>query len=334
MLSSNLWGPPIWCLLHTIVEKIKNDNFDSYKTNLINLIKNICISLPCPISCQTSKTFFASINTDKFTNLNDVKIMIYMLHNYVNKTYKKALFNYSDTKRYQDMDIKIVFSNVYNLYFNNLLIRQSINYNKMLLLMNDVNKFIVNNIYHVRPLVEPVIEAPVIEAPVIKEPIIEAPVIEAHVIQRPVIKEPIIKKEVEPVIEEPSGPKPRFSNNIYANISIIDDNNLPSFELTQAEAMIEIMKNPKCSPYKVYVSRWTELKTKYDKKNKINQINYISEKTLLPKADDSLLPPLDLTLPIAMVKIKENPKCVPFDLYVKRWNELKMITKHKKRFSK
>jgi hypothetical protein len=54
----------------------------------------------------------------------------------------------------------------------------------------------------------------------------------------------------------------------------------------------------------------------------------------LPKADDSLLPPLDLTLPIAMVKIKENPKCVPFDLYVKRWNELKMITKHKKRFSK
>jgi phage regulator Rha-like protein len=90
--------------------------------------------------------------------------------------------------------------------------------------------------------------------------------------------------------------------------------------------MIEMMKNPKCLPYKVYVERWTFLKKKQDKKKKLTLKD-------LPLVNDELLPPIDLTLPIAMAKIKENKKCVPFDLYVKRWNELKTLSKHKKRFS-
>ena len=90
--------------------------------------------------------------------------------------------------------------------------------------------------------------------------------------------------------------------------------------------MLEMMKNTKCIPYKVYVERWTYLKKIHDKNRKIILKD-------LPIINDKLLPSIDLTLPIAMAKIKENIKCVPFDLYVKRWNELKILCKHKKRFS-
>ena len=90
--------------------------------------------------------------------------------------------------------------------------------------------------------------------------------------------------------------------------------------------MLEMMKNTKCIPYKVYVERWTYLKKIQDKNRKITLKD-------LPIINDKLLPSIDLTLPIAIAKIKENNKCVPFELYVKRWNELKILYKHKKRFS-
>jgi hypothetical protein len=112
--------------------------------------------------------------------------------------------------------------------------------------------------------------------------------------------------------------------NIYSNISIIDDNFLPSTELSLVEAIINIKKNPKCVPFNVYVERWKQVKLKDNNKKKIKKIE------LPPVLDDSLLPPLNLSLTLAIHKIKSNPKCVPFELYVKRWNECKVKMKHLK----
>jgi len=110
--------------------------------------------------------------------------------------------------------------------------------------------------------------------------------------------------------------------NIYSNISIIDDNFLPSTELTLVEAIINIKKNPACMPFNVYVERWKQVKIKDNDKKNIKKVE-------LPQSlDDSLLPPLNLSLPLAIHKIKNNPKCVPFELYVKRWNECKVKSKH------
>jgi hypothetical protein len=109
-------------------------------------------------------------------------------------------------------------------------------------------------------------------------------------------------------------------------ISIIDDANLPSFDLSLSEAMIEMMKNPKCVPFKVYFERLVYLKKKHDTHNKLTFKD-------LPTINDKLLPSINLTLPIAIIKIKENKQCVPFDSYVKRWNELKTKSKYTKIFS-
>ena len=141
---------------------------------------------------------------------------------------------------------------------------------------------------------------------------------------------PAVEEEVKHIEDDV---KEKKYSNIFEKISIIDDNNLPSFQITMPEAMIEMMKNPKCKPYNVYLSRWTELKKKYDRKN---SVNFYKENKLSKTVDidDSLLPSIDLTFPVAISKIKNNKACVPFELYVKRWNELNTLTKHKKRFNK
>jgi hypothetical protein len=113
------------------------------------------------------------------------------------------------------------------------------------------------------------------------------------------------------------------SYNIYENVSVIDDKFLPPFDISLPDAMIKMKNDPSCVPFDAYLQRWNNLKELYNRRNKI----IVAE---MPKVDDSLLPPFDLTLPIAMVKIRKNPKCVPFELYVKRWNECKTLLKHKK----
>jgi hypothetical protein len=178
----------------------------------------------------------------------------------------------------------------------------------MITIIGDINNFILENIvyYDKKEIVEEVVKV---------EEIVEEEVINENEIINE--KEIINEEEVVKVEEVIKNNKPK--------ISMIEDSNLPSLDLTLPEAMIEMMKNPKCLPYKAYIERWTFLKKKQDKRKKLILKD-------LPLVNDELLPPIDLTLPIAMAKIKENKNCVPFDLYVKRWNELKTLSKHKKRF--
>lgn len=60
-----------------------------------------------------------------------------------------------------------------------------------------------------------------------------------------------------------------LKNYFNKPISLIDDNNLPSLEKMLSEAMLEIMKNPKCVPYDVYVRRWKEVKNNDNIKKKL-----------------------------------------------------------------
>ena len=62
MLSSITWGPPTWILLHSIAEQIKNEDFNYYKMIFLNIIKNICLYLPCQISSHSSIVFLNNVN--------------------------------------------------------------------------------------------------------------------------------------------------------------------------------------------------------------------------------------------------------------------------------
>ena len=257
--------------------------------------------------------------------------MLYLFHNFVNKNNKKPIFNFSDTKKYKDVNLSVAFSIFRNLHLNNLSLKNSANYNKMVTIIGDINNFILENIvYYDKIQIKKEIEQEVVkveeEVVKVEEKVVkveeEVVKVEEEVVK---VEEEVIEVEEE-VVEVEKEVVEVVEKNNKPKISMIEDCNLPSCDLTLPEAMIEMMKNPKCVPYKAYIERWTFLKKKQDKKKKLILKD-------LPVLNDELLPSIDLTLPIAMAKIKENKKCVPFDLYVKRWNELKILSKHKKRFS-
>ena len=174
-----------------------------------------------------------------------------------------------------------------------------------------------------------------------EEEVLEEEVLEEEVLEEEVLGEEVLEEEVEvkteiiydneeqlSKINEQFQEIRNFRNNMNTlnskKISNVDDTLLPSPELDLSQATLELMKNPLCVPLQVYVERWKTQKKKYNKKNKI----VVKEEQ---KIDDSLLPSIHLSFPVASNIIKSNPKCVPFEVYIKRWNELKVLTKHKKR---
>jgi hypothetical protein len=347
MSLKEIWGPPTWILLHTLAENIKSEAFNKSKIYLFNIIKNICLLLPCPISICQSKSYLEKVQLYKFSNINDLKIMFFMFHNFVNAKNRKPLFKYQNMTMFQDINIMSAYNAFYDMHTNNINMKQTQNYLKMQHVLRDVENFIKE--YICKPIIVPVIEeSPVIEDPiVIEEPIKEEPPVieESPVIEEPiVIKEPI--KEQPPIIEEPaitndisivifeiitkiedaSIIKPvKYAHNIYKKITMIDDAYLPPADISLPQAMIIIMNDPRCQPFEIYLERWNYYKGKYNRKNKL-----IAPIKKTPVINDAFLPSFDLTLPIAINNMKNNPKCVPLDLYVKRWNQCKSMIKLKK----
>lgn len=79
------WGEPTWFLFHTISEKIKPEFFNEYKDELVELIKSICSTLPCP-DCRAHATeYISKINFNQIRNKTDLQYMFWTFHNVINQ---------------------------------------------------------------------------------------------------------------------------------------------------------------------------------------------------------------------------------------------------------
>ena len=260
MLLNNNWGTITWNMLHTLVEKSQNEKFYNYKIDLISIIQNICVLLPCQTSCKLSKIFLDNVFINKIDNLNDVKKILYVFHNYINKNNKKQLFNYNNIIKYKDFDIHNIYNSYANLYLNVIFKKGTLNNHKMIILVNYIYKFIIQNIQK-----EEICESINInQFDVTKEIVVQEDIIQENMEQDATIQEIAVQEDsIQENMEQDATIQENNTTNIilkdilrckhsknYFNkpISLIDDNNLPSLENMLSEAMLEIMKNPKCVP--------------------------------------------------------------------------------------
>jgi len=328
MSLQEIWGAPTWRILHTLVENINNNEFELLKYEVFSIIKNLCILLPCIASITTSKLYFQKVKLFTFTNVNDLKNMLFMFHNFTNARTRKPLFKYSDISIYQNIDIILAYNDFVGIYENPAM-KTAINYSKIQLVIADLDSFIKKYIR------KPVIVEPILL--VIEEPIISL-VVEEPIVEEPIVEEPIVEEEEEEEKEEESTEQvvlktltdivkkieyDAYNSNMYEKVDIISKSGLPPIEMGLAEAMLVMINDPKCQPFPQYLELWKFYKAKYNKKHKINTVDNS------PIIIDAILPTLDFTLPIAINAIKNNPKCVPFEAYVKRWNQLKSARKLK-----
>lgn len=78
------WGEPFWNFFHILAEKVREDEFQTVRKGLLDMIFIICSNLPCPDCTQHAVTYLSGINFNTIQTKGQLKDMLYNFHNAVN----------------------------------------------------------------------------------------------------------------------------------------------------------------------------------------------------------------------------------------------------------
>ena len=92
--KSMKWGEPTWYFLHTIAEKIKEEYFDQTKTELFEIVRTVCRTLPCPDCARHASEYMDKINFYNIRTKTDLQRMLWIFHNEVNQRKGFPMFPY------------------------------------------------------------------------------------------------------------------------------------------------------------------------------------------------------------------------------------------------
>ena len=214
MSPPEVWGPAVWTLFHTLIEKMNPDAYPFVIGSMFRIITRICQYLPCPDCSRDASNFLAKINLNDYKTKNDFKNMLYLFHNWVNAKKRKPLYNYINMDKYALLDLRYVINNFiskYNTKGNMKLLSES--FQRNFVIRDFFSWFRANNRAFVNPTPQktnsPVVEEKTVEEEkTVVEPVIEQPaVVEEKVVEEPVI-EPVVEQAeeplVEPAVEEPA----------------------------------------------------------------------------------------------------------------------------------
>lgn len=107
MTNRFYWASITWTLLHTFPTVLTDDFYNNNAQLILNQIKNICFSVPCPYCSGHAKThimkqqFFENKNNP---TLHHLKKNIFKFHNLVNASTRKRQFDESIINLYDDLD--------------------------------------------------------------------------------------------------------------------------------------------------------------------------------------------------------------------------------------
>ena len=109
------WGPLVWKVLHCMTIKIKDEEFQNERENIIQMISGICSNLPCP-QCATHAS--GLIKKHKLRDVKskiDIIKFIYLMHNQVNKRLKKQIYSFEKIEEYEHFNMKSLLNDYYNM---------------------------------------------------------------------------------------------------------------------------------------------------------------------------------------------------------------------------
>lgn len=145
-MPTSSWGPPTWNFLHTMAEKAKEETFPASKNNIFQFLMRICKNLPCPICSAHATSLMKRINLAAIKTPEDLKKVLFMMHNAVNRKKGKPLFEYSQIKRYSSNNLIAAYNSfiaVYKTRGNMALMTDSLHRQ---LLVKDLKQWIQKNI--------------------------------------------------------------------------------------------------------------------------------------------------------------------------------------------
>lgn len=116
------WAPQTWCMFHTLIEKIKENEIDNIKHDLWIQFYNICTNLPCPTCTQHAIKYFSKLKKIKVIDKQHLRTIFFEFHNDVNDRLNKPLFQETDIistySKYNTYQVATTFVNRYNIAAN------------------------------------------------------------------------------------------------------------------------------------------------------------------------------------------------------------------------
>ena len=147
MVSKKEWGQALWKFFHILPGKINEPSCSPETIRTIFLyIKNICRVLPCPICSQHATEYLSKINDNKCITKKNLKDILYVFHNNVNKRNNTKLYAYQNLNEYDKYNIIQVYNNMISklIHVNNFA-SMSDNLTRKHLLLN-FKSFLLTNI--------------------------------------------------------------------------------------------------------------------------------------------------------------------------------------------
>lgn len=102
---SSIWGTPTWVLFHTLADHISDQSFKIVGPELINILERICRLLPCPECTEHASAFWNHTNKASIKTPQDLRNVLFVFHNSVNKRKHKPAFMYAQLSRYANVNI-------------------------------------------------------------------------------------------------------------------------------------------------------------------------------------------------------------------------------------
>ena len=109
-MKIEIWGPATWNFFHTIVEKIKEEHFNIIGPQVFQMIRRVCLNLPCPECSQHATAFLNRVNFSKIHSKDQFKEMVCFFHNSVNQRKRKPMYPCSELAIYADYNLIQVFN--------------------------------------------------------------------------------------------------------------------------------------------------------------------------------------------------------------------------------
>lgn len=117
---NNSWGPITWYVFHGLAEKIKDEEFNNNKLQLIYLIKTICYNLPCP-ECREHAIFvLKKLKIQNIKTKEDFQKFVWSFHNLVNKKRNVQQITFEECKnKYKLLNINKAIENFIIIWSQN-----------------------------------------------------------------------------------------------------------------------------------------------------------------------------------------------------------------------
>ena len=118
--DKNIWGNTVWFLFHTLAHKIKESDFNELKNDIIYLVKTVSTNLPCPECSQDAANELNKVKFDNINSKEELKLLLFNFHNYVNRKLKKPIFELSQLdNKYSKANIKVIYRNFFIIFASN-----------------------------------------------------------------------------------------------------------------------------------------------------------------------------------------------------------------------